>query len=187
MPSAPDLGMVETWRSVEMVRRCPGAMPWRATTGMLFRGSMATAVASAEEAPAREPNQPPNHPRDAEDAGAGAGADETGAPDAPTSMRWLYTLKMPCLPRYSSGTGQSPPDPSPSSRIAAQGAGWNPPGPGPPGVPAPIAAAAAGDAFAEAADGVDCELPIATGASSSFHVRARARVGRWADCRGIAT
>jgi hypothetical protein len=67
----------------------------------------------------------------------------------------LYTLKMPCLPRYSSGTGQSEPG-SNCSRMPAHGAGADPGGPAatpPLGVPA-------GEA-----DARDCEPPIAFGCS----------------------
>ena len=79
MPLVPDFGIVLGCLAVGMGFRCPGAMPWLAVVGMLFRGSMG----------------------------------------------WLYTLKMPCLPRYASGTGQSEPG-SACSRMPLHGAGADP-------------------------------------------------------------
>ena len=99
MEPVPDLGIVLAWRTVEMRRRCPGAISCRGAAGMLFRGS--SCVAEEEEEEAYPRNQP---------AFEGEGVLEAPAfASAVASILWLYTLKMPWRPRYSSGTGQSPP------------------------------------------------------------------------------
>ena len=63
-------------------------------------------------------NQPPNHPLRCEPVSEDAEEeeDDAGAEEDEPSMRRLYTSKMPCLPRYSSGTGHSPSsDPKPAA------------------------------------------------------------------------
>ena len=95
---------------------------------------MATASASAEEAPAREPNQPPNHPRDAEDAGAGAGADETGAGSAHVYALVVH-VEDAVLAAVLLGHGAVPAGPVPVLAHRSAGRGLEPAGAGAAGGP----------------------------------------------------
>ena len=98
MEPAPDFGMVDLCRSVDMGRRWPGAMCCRGLVGMLFRGSMTTSPYPPaddddddddDEPPRNHPNHPPALVDALDPPGPSADVAEDGDGDPGSSMRWL--------------------------------------------------------------------------------------------------